>query len=523
MLDRHRLHRLWRAARRGRARALSRPPSTREIARIIKDGVTDEELERAKNRFVRAMIFARDNQAGMANIYGSTLATGGTVEGHRGMAGPHPQGHRRRRSRPSPPKYLNPDHSVAGYLLPPGADEGLSMTGSGSRFRNARSRIMTGNRPFSAACSRRCLRRWLVGFVLAPAGACRAGRDGDPGGQTRRAASRPGWSRTIRCRSSPCASPSRGGSTQDPAGKEGLANLMTGLFDEGAGDLDSDAFQEQLDDAGAEMRFDAGRDALLRLDAHAGRSEGRGARAAAPGGRPSRASTRRRSTASAPRSCPASIARRQRSRDRRPDRNGPRRSTATIPMRAATRAPKPSAGQRSRPTISRRLHKRLFARADLIIGVVGAIDAETLKRELDKVFGDLPEKAGAGRRSPTSSPKLDQQIRVAYDLPQTTLQLAYPGVAARRPGVLRGVSDEPHSRRRHLHLAAVRRGARKARAGLRRRFHADQQRPFERPGDRDSDPLRPRRRDASGDPRRGQAHGRGWRRPRRSWRQPRST
>ncbi len=37
---------------------------------------------------------------------------------------------------------------------------------------------------------------------------------------------------------------------------------MTGLFDEGADDLDSDAFQERLDDAGAEMRFNAGRDSL---------------------------------------------------------------------------------------------------------------------------------------------------------------------------------------------------------------------------------------------------------------------
>ena len=54
----------------------------------------------------------------------------------------------------------------------------------------------------------------------------------------------------------------RGGDTQDPAGKEGLVNLMTGLFDEGAGDLDSDAFQSQLDDAGAEMRFSGGRDAI---------------------------------------------------------------------------------------------------------------------------------------------------------------------------------------------------------------------------------------------------------------------
>jgi len=53
-----------------------------------------------------------------------------------------------------------------------------------------------------------------------------------------------------------------GGTTQDPDGKEGLASLMTGLFDEGAGDLDSEAFQEKLDDAGAEMSFNADRDRI---------------------------------------------------------------------------------------------------------------------------------------------------------------------------------------------------------------------------------------------------------------------
>ncbi len=53
-----------------------------------------------------------------------------------------------------------------------------------------------------------------------------------------------------------------GGSSQDPAGKEGLANLMTGLFDEGAGDLDSEAFQTRLDDAGAEMGFRQTRDGI---------------------------------------------------------------------------------------------------------------------------------------------------------------------------------------------------------------------------------------------------------------------
>ncbi len=51
-----------------------------EIAKIATDGVTGDEVEKAKKRFVRSMIFARDEQDGMARIYGSTLATGGTVE-----------------------------------------------------------------------------------------------------------------------------------------------------------------------------------------------------------------------------------------------------------------------------------------------------------------------------------------------------------------------------------------------------------------------------------------------------------
>ncbi|MBX3581596.1 MAG: insulinase family protein [Rhizobiaceae bacterium] len=51
-----------------------------EIARIATEGVDDQELEAARNRFVRSMIFARDNQSSMANIYGASLATGSTVQ-----------------------------------------------------------------------------------------------------------------------------------------------------------------------------------------------------------------------------------------------------------------------------------------------------------------------------------------------------------------------------------------------------------------------------------------------------------
>lgn len=52
----------------------------------------------------------------------------------------------------------------------------------------------------------------------------------------------------------------KGGSGYDPAGKEGLAELASGLFDEGAGDLDSAAFQKQLNEHGIDFRFSAGQD-----------------------------------------------------------------------------------------------------------------------------------------------------------------------------------------------------------------------------------------------------------------------
>jgi zinc protease len=53
-----------------------------------------------------------------------------------------------------------------------------------------------------------------------------------------------------------------GGSSDDPAGKEGLAELASGLLDEGAGDIDSAAFQQQLNDNGIDYGFDASRDSF---------------------------------------------------------------------------------------------------------------------------------------------------------------------------------------------------------------------------------------------------------------------
>lgn len=220
-----------------------------------------------------------------------------------------------------------------------------------------------------------------------------------------------------------------GGSTQDPAGKEGLANLMSGLFDEGAGELYSDAFQERLDDAGAEMRFSAGRDHFygsMRVLADQ-RAEAFGLL---------------RLAITRPRFDPGPV---ERIRSqivagivagaRDPDR------AAQVAWSQAIYGEHPYArrNEGTEATLAsislddlRAHHRRLFARSKLRIGVVGAIDAETLGAELDRIFGDLPAEP---ELSPVAQvePKLGQEIEVAYDLPQTSLRLAYPGIERKDP------------------------------------------------------------------------------------------
>ena len=55
----------------------------------------------------------------------------------------------------------------------------------------------------------------------------------------------------------------RGGAALDPAGKSGLADMTTSLLDEGAGDLDSQAFQDRLERLSIRMSFSAGGSSLL--------------------------------------------------------------------------------------------------------------------------------------------------------------------------------------------------------------------------------------------------------------------
>ena len=50
------------------------------IAKLLEDGVTSKEVERAQNRLIKQAIFAQDSQASLARIYGGSLTLGSTIE-----------------------------------------------------------------------------------------------------------------------------------------------------------------------------------------------------------------------------------------------------------------------------------------------------------------------------------------------------------------------------------------------------------------------------------------------------------
>jgi zinc protease len=199
---------------------------------------------------------------------------------------------------------------------------------------------------------------------------------------------------------------------------------MSGLFDEGAGDLDSNAFQEKLDEVGAEMRFSSTRDGiygtvrvlaedkdaafdLLRLAIEKPRFDQ---------GPVDRIRSQLLTGIDAAERDPNDQARKQ----------WARAVYGEHPYARPDEGTKESLAGLSTDDLHA-FHDSQFARDGLYVAVVGAIDAETLKRDLDRLFGNLPEKQ---KSVPVAhvQPKLDQQLKVAYDLPQTSIQMAFPGL-----------------------------------------------------------------------------------------------
>ena len=225
-----------------------------------------------------------------------------------------------------------------------------------------------------------------------------------------------------------------GGASQDPVLKPGVANMVSGLLDEGASYLDSKAFQSRLDDLSIELSYDASRDtftgSLRTLEENL-----------------DQAAHLLRLSLRWPRFDQEPV---ERIRDQilasiRRDERDPSRIAGSTLMEAAFpghpygRPVKGTAASIARIDVGdlRRFHRNTIARDNLTVAAVGAIDADKLAGLLDRVFGGLPETAELIRVDDTR-PVVEERIDVEMAIPQTNIRLIAPGIKRDDPEFMDG-------------------------------------------------------------------------------------
>lgn len=216
----------------------------------------------------------------------------------------------------------------------------------------------------------------------------------------------------------------RGGASLDPDGREGLANLASSLLDEGAGELDSQAFQGRLEDLSIVLRFTAGRDTfsgrlktltdnrdqafdLLRLALTRPRFDAEPVE-------------RMRSQILAglrqDQEDPATVAGEALSRTLFPDHPYGRPVDGTAESVGAITAGDLKAFVRGR-----------LARDNLFIGVVGDIGPDELGRRLDEIFLSLPQHAQPAAVAETTPTNAGLVKVIDMAVPQSAIAFAQPG------------------------------------------------------------------------------------------------
>jgi zinc protease len=221
-----------------------------------------------------------------------------------------------------------------------------------------------------------------------------------------------------------------GGSTQDEANKSGTANLVAGTLDEGAGDLDSAQFHDRLERRAIDLSFRTGRDYfrgtlrvlkehqeeafdLLRL-----------------------ALTEPRFDADAIERVRGQVMSGLRRQINNPNDVASLRWWQTaFPNHPYGRI---SAGSlETVPRISaddlRDYVRRVFARGQLTVSIVGDVDAETAAKLIDRAFGSLPVK-GDLKPVPEAVPiGLGKRIVIKLNVPQSVVTFGGNGIQRNDP------------------------------------------------------------------------------------------
>jgi zinc protease len=221
-----------------------------------------------------------------------------------------------------------------------------------------------------------------------------------------------------------------GGSSQDPAGKEGLANFLTAMMDEGAGDLNATQYQERMEELAVRMGFKDAKDALygsfetltvnrepaldmLRLAVNAPRFD----QAAVE-----RIRKQLLANLAYAAKNPQQVAGKAWYEGAFPGHPYGRHANGTSESIASIQ-----------PADLESFRKRTFARDTLKVVAVGDIDAKTLGEIVDKIFGSLPAKAEL-TSVPNTAPKPAEKLKVVeMDVPQSVVQFGLPGFARKDP------------------------------------------------------------------------------------------
>jgi zinc protease len=224
-----------------------------------------------------------------------------------------------------------------------------------------------------------------------------------------------------------------GGSSQDPADKAGVANFVSGMLDEGAGDLSAAEFQERMEDIAMRMKFDDSRDTfygtvqtltknrdeamgLLKLALTKPRFEGD-------------AIERVR------RQLLAGLAYEAKS----PDRLAARKWFETA-FEGHAYGTSPQGTEASIKQIDgadlEAFRKKNFAKSNLNVVAVGDITEEQLGKLLDEVFGDLPDKAQLEQVAETEPANGGRLEIVEMDVPQSVAVFGMGGLKRKDPDFL---------------------------------------------------------------------------------------
>jgi zinc protease len=217
-----------------------------------------------------------------------------------------------------------------------------------------------------------------------------------------------------------------GGSSQDEADKSGAANFTADMLDEGAGDLDGKTFHERMENHAIELGFQVGRDdfhgSLRALGEH--REE---------------AFDLLRLALTAPRFEADAVERVRGQELSNLQRDSTNPNNLASDTWWATAFPGHPYGREPKGTLDsvprigaddmRDYVRRVFARNELTISIVGDVDAKTAGELIDRAFAKLPAKNDLKPVANVSPAGLGRRIVINLDVPQAVVSFGGPGLA----------------------------------------------------------------------------------------------